>query len=167
MTKKNYSKGYSLIELVIYIALFVILSMAVMQSLISIMKTYSNAQSYRTIQQNGELVMERTTRELRQADTLSTAGSTFGTSPGVVTFSGQDVAGVPYTGTIGVSNGKVQVTIGGVTSDLTNNTVVVSSLIFSRIQSVPKEAVKMILTLTTAKAPFVTSSFYTTVILRE
>lgn len=167
MKHKNYSKGYSLVELVIYIALFVVLSMAVMQSLFSIMKTYANAQSYRTVQQNGELVMERITRELRQADSLSISESVFGTSPGVVTFSGQDLAGVPYTGTIMVSDGKAQIVLGGVTSDLTNNGVVVSSLIFSRIQSVPDEAVKIILTLTTTKAPFVTSSFYTTVILRE
>lgn len=167
MQKTNYSKGYSVIELVVYITLFVLISVVVIQSLIFVMKTYANARSFRTLQQNGELVMERITREVRQASSISVASSVFGSSPGTLTVSGTDTVGVPYTDIFSVVSGAVQLSVNGVTSNLSSSEVTVSNLTFWNITTTSSEAVRIQLSLTTTNIPIVTKSFYTTVILRE
>jgi len=167
MKKSNYSKGYSIIELLVYIALFVLISLVVVKSLIYMMKTYSDARSFRTVQQNGELVMERLTREIRQANTVSVAGSAFGSSPGTLSLSGKDNSNAPYTAVASLVNGVAQLTINGVSSSLSSDEVSISNLTFWNITTATSNAIKLQLTLTTTNAPVVTKSFYTTVVLRE
>ena len=167
MQKTNYSKGYSVVELVIYVTLFILISVVVIQSLIFVMKTYANARSFRTLQQNGELVMERITREIRQANTVSVAGSVFGSSPGTLTISGTDSGGTPYTDVFSVASGALQLAVNGVISNLSSSEVTVSNLTFWNISTAGSEAVRVQLSLTTTNIPVVTKSFYTTVILRE
>lgn len=166
MKRVNYSKGYSIVELLVYITLFIVISVAVVQSLIFMMKTYANARSFRTLQQNGELVMERLTREIRQSGSVSAASSVFGSSPGTLTISGTDSLGVAYTDVFSVSNGAVQLSVNGIVSTLSSSEVTVSNLTFWNITT-GTEAVKVQLALTTTNAPIVTKYFYTTVILRE
>lgn len=167
MKTSNFSKGYSVIELVIYVALFVVISVVVVQSLIFIMKTYANARSFRVIQQNGELVMERMTREIRQSNTIGVAGSVFGSSPGTLVVSGSDTSGVAYVDAFSVVNGAVQLSVNGAVSNLTSSEVVVSNLTFWNVVNTNVRAVKVQLTLTTTTIPVVTKTFYTTVGLRE
>ncbi len=167
MKQQNYSKGYSLIELVIYIALFVVISIVIVQSLVFVMKTYANARSFRALQQNGELVMERITREVRQSNTVSTASSVFGVTPGTLVVSGLTSGGSAYTDTFSVVNGAVQLSTTGVISTLSTNEVVVNALTFWNITTANSDAIKVRLDLTTVKAPIVSKSFYSTIILRE
>ncbi len=167
MKKANYSKGYSVVELVIYITLFVLISVVVIQSLIYVMKTYASARSFRTLQQNGELVMERLTREIRQSDSVSIGGSVFGSSPGTLTVSGTDSGGAPYTDVFSVVNGVSQLSVNGSVSNLSSGEVTVSNLTFWNVATTGSEAIKIKLTLTTTNIPVITKSFYTTVVLRE
>ncbi len=158
-----------MIELVIYIALFVVLSAVVIQSLIFTMKTYATARAYRTLQQNGELVMERMTREIRKSNAVSTGGSVLGSSPGTLAISGVDsTTDLPYTETFSVVNGVVQLVVDAdVASSLSSAEVTVSNLTFWNVTTTNTRAVKVQMTIATTKAPIVTSTFYTTVILRN
>ncbi len=167
MKRVNYSKGYSIIELLVYITLFILISVVTTQSLLFVMKTYSNARSFRTLQQNSELVMERVTREIRQSDTVSVAESVFGSSPGTLAITGSDANNVPYTNVFSVVNGAVQLSVNGVPSNLSSNEVTVSDLTFWNITTTGSKAVRIQLTLTTINKPIVTKTFYTTVIMRE
>jgi Tfp pilus assembly protein PilW len=167
MKRINYSKGYSMVELLVYITLFILISVVVTQSLLFVMKTYANARSFRTLQQNSELVMERLTREIRQSDTISVAGSVFGSSPGTLTITGSDVSNVPYTDVFSVVGGAVQLSVNGVASNLSSGEVSVSNLTFWNITTTGSKAIRVQLTLTTINKPIVTKTFYTTVIMRE
>lgn len=167
MRKFHFTKGYSIIELLVYIALFVTISLVVMQSLLFILKTYATARAYRTLQQNGELVMERITREVRQASSVSPAASVFASSPGTLALSGEEADTTPYTASIGVSNGVVEFTKTGVTGQLSSNEVVVNELIFWHIDTLTEDAIRVQLVLSTTRQPFVSSTFNTTVVLRE
>ncbi len=167
MKKQNYSKGYSLIELVVYIALFVVISIVIVQSLVFVMKTYANARSFRALQQNGELVMERITREVRQSSSVTTASSVFGVNPGTLVVSGTDSGGSVYTDTFSVVSGAIQLSKTGTVSTLSTNEVTVSGLTFWNITTTNSNAIKVKLDLTTVKAPIVSKSFYSTIILRE
>lgn len=167
MRNLRFTKGYSIIELLVYIALFVTISLVVMQSLLFILKTYATARAYRTLQQNGELVMERLTREIRQASSFAPAASVLASSPGTLALSGEEANATPYTASIGVSNGIVEFTKTGVTGPLSSNEVIVNELIFWHIDTVTEDAMRVQLVLSTTRQPVVTSTFNTTVILRE
>ena len=156
-----------MIELVIYVALFVLLSVVVIQSLIFTMKTYTTARSYRTLQQNGELVMERITREIRSASSVNVASSSFGASPGTLALSGSDSGGTPYTQSIAVGSGLAQLTTNGVASSLSSSEVTITNLTFWNITTSTTSAIKVQFSLSTVNLPVVSSTFYTTVILRN
>ncbi len=158
ITQKN--KGYSLLELLIYIALFAVISIVLVRSLIVVMRTYASAQANRRLQNNGELIMERITREVRDAESISSG--TFGTNPGVLALSGED-----GNTTFSVVSDAVQVNDDGTIGALSTNKVSVTSLVFRRITTPVGEGVKIELTLTTANAVIKSASFYSTALLRQ
>ncbi|MEK7227870.1 MAG: hypothetical protein AAB681_00760 [Patescibacteria group bacterium] len=160
------TKGYSVIELVVYISLFVLISLVVVQSLLYSMKTYSIARAYRTLQRNAETSLNRITSEIRQSSDVS-AGSVFGSTPGTLVLTGTDSGGAPYTSTISVSNGVIQIVTGGVTTALTSVEESVSDLTFWHIVTSTTDAIKLEVTYTTVREPVITRTFYTTVVLRE
>jgi len=162
----QHSKGYSLIELLIYIALFAILSVVLIQSLVTSFRVYAASQSYRRVQAEGELSMERIVREIRSATTITTSTSTFDSSPGVLALVGTDSVGATRTVTFSVSNGQLQINDNGTSGALTSTKVSVGTLIFRKITTTYSTAVKVELTLTTTVGQTLTSSFYDTVILR-
>lgn len=151
--------GYSLIELLIYVALFAMISVLLVHSLVVLMRTYANANGFRRLQNNGELIIERITREVRDAESISSG--TFGTHPGTLTLVND---GDPVV--FAVSNGVVNITEEGVTNILSTNQVSVTNMVFRRITTQSGEGVKVELTLTTTGGVIRTGSFYSTVLLR-
>lgn len=158
--------GYSLLELLIYVALFSALSVLLVKSLVTSLNVYAAAQSYRRVQAEGELAMERMTREVRSATSITTGSSTFDTSPGVLVLSGTDSSGATRTVTFLVSGGQLQINDNGTTGTLTSSSVSISSLIFRKITTAVGTAVKIELTLSTNVGRSVSASFYDTIILR-
>lgn len=167
MKRLNFSKGYSVIELLVYISLFVLIAVVVMQSLIYAMKTYSTARAYRTLQRNAEITLSRLTTEIRGAKTISTGGSSFGVSSGVLALTGTDNAGSTYNPTFSLVSGIPQVVVGGATTQLASSEVSFSELTFWNITTANSDGIKIKITLSTTRAPFITKSFYTTAVLRE
>lgn len=165
--RKIDSKGYSFIELIVYISVFVLISIVVTQSLLYSMKTYSVARSYRALQRNADTALDRITREVRNASSITTGSSTFGSSPGTLSFSGTDSTNTPYSGSLSVLNGNISLVLNGNTYDLTSNEVSISDITFWSITTNTSDAVKIKITLSTTRAPIITKSFYTTVVLRE
>lgn len=153
-------KGYSLIELIIYIAIFAMLSVVLTRSLVTIIRTYASAQSYRTLQTNGELVMERLSRELRDATTISS--STYNTSPGAIALSGIDASNNVHTASFDVSGGAIR--LDG--NNLTTTDVTVTSFILRRMTTTLGSLVKVEITLTTNRGNVATTSFYSSFTLR-
>jgi Tfp pilus assembly protein PilW len=166
MTYKQTQQGYSLIELVIYIALFTMISIILVRSLLEVMSTYATAQGYRRLQNNGELIMERITREVRDASDI-TASSILGTNPGTLALTGTDSDENDTAVTFSVSNNAVQINDNGDVGNLSTSEVAVTSLIFRSITTAVGEGVKVELTLTTTNGYIVSSSFYSTIMIRD
>ena len=167
MKKNNFSKGYSLIELVVYISLFVLIAVVVIQSLIYAMKTYSSARNYRALQRNAETTLSRLTTEVRSAKTVSISSSSFGVALGTLALNGVDNNGSPYNPTFSLVNGVVYIVDSGVSTPLSNSEVIFNELTFWNITTANSDAIKIKTTLSTTKLPVITKTFYTTVILRE
>ncbi|HEY0980358.1 MAG TPA: prepilin-type N-terminal cleavage/methylation domain-containing protein [Candidatus Paceibacterota bacterium] len=159
MKIKNTNKGYSLLELLVYVALFAMISVLLVHSLVVLMRTYASAQGFRRLQNNGELIIERITREVRDAESISTG--TFGTHPGTLTLaSGGD------TVAFAVSNGAATITENSTTGILSTSQVAVTNMVFRRITTPVGEGVKVELTLTATGGVIRTASFYSTALLR-
>ncbi|MBP6904565.1 MAG: hypothetical protein KBB91_00725 [Candidatus Pacebacteria bacterium] len=162
---KTSQHGYSVLELLIYIALFAFLSVVLIQSLVTVMKTYTQAQSYRALQTNGEFVMERITRELRNGTTATT--SACATTPGTLSIASTDSGGTSHTNVFMVADAKAQlVTDGAGAVDLSTTEVSVTSLTFCSLTTPVGQGVKTTLVLSTTKGIPISASFYSTIVLR-
>ena len=159
--------GYTLIELVVYLAIFIGISVLVVHSLVTIMKTYASAAAYRQLQSNGQVIMERIIRETRNANSITAGSSVFNTNPGTLVVATTDSGGANHTITFSVSGGAVQINDNGTTSNLSSPTeVTVTSLIFRSITTSNGDGVKIELNLTTSGKYIVSAPFYGTVMLR-
>lgn len=154
-------------EFIVYIAIFSILSMGIITSLVVSMRLYTVAQANHTLQSDGELSMERMIREIRSLDTITTGSSALNTHPGVLTLSGEDASGNPRTVSFSISNGSlVMYENSSLVGSLTSPNVTVTNLVFNRITTGVGEAVKIQISLRTNRAFVSSTSFNSTIILR-
>jgi Tfp pilus assembly protein PilW len=156
--------GYSLIELVVYIAIFIALSLLLVQSLITAVKVYAASVGTRALASNGDLVLDRLTREVRAATSVS--GGTFGITPSTITLSGKDANGAARTVTFSVANGAIDISDNGAVAVLTGSSVTVTNFTATHFTNANSDALRIALTLTTTSGTPQSATFYTTVLTR-
>ncbi len=159
MKHSSSQRGYSLIELVIYLGLFAFLSMILIRSLVTVMRTYAQAQNYRALQNNGELIMERITREIRSGTTVTT--STCPTTSSTLTIASTG----GHTNIFALVGSKIQLTSDGTTRDISTTEVTVSSLSFCSYSTPTSRAVKVKVVLTSKTGLAI--PWYTTIVVRD
>ncbi len=159
--KQSTSHGYAIMELLFYLSLFIILSVVVINSLI----TMSQAFKETTIQ--GELVrsgtvMERISREVRGAYAISSI------STNDLVLNTKDSTGADKTVRFLLSGTSIQLFENGtLIGNLNTNTISVTSLVFTQITTTEGVAVKIALTvLPTNDKQGRTENFYDTIVLR-
>lgn len=164
MTFHTTQRGFSLIEMLVYIALLVLLSGAVITSIFSLSDVFQRNTHERELADAAVLTLERISREARAATGFNLGASQFDTSPGAVAL----VDG-PTTTVFSVSGDRMEVAVNGVTEGvLTPEHIAVENVIYSRLQSTSTEALRIALTLSIAEATASTTmTFYTTSVLRN
>ncbi len=165
---KKYNGGYALPEVIVYLTLFVLMSVLVVNMLLTMSKAFSEIRANRDMTRSGSSMMERITREIQNAESIDTVNSTFGTSPGVLTLSGHNSSGTARTIKFSVSSGTVHVYENGVDQGLLSaNPTTETSLLFYNITTTHGSAVRVVITLTDTRGTNVrTENFYTTAALR-
>lgn len=170
--KQNKQKGSSLLETIIYIAIFGIISIAVISSSVVVINSFSNTRVTRNMLESGNTAMERMTREIRQATSIDIANSSLGVNPGYLQLNTVDSLGAARVVKFSVTNGILNLYQGAtnpptLTDSLLGQNITVSNLVFRRISIPTGEAVKIEMTLlnNSTKNPL-TRNFYDTVILR-
>ncbi len=153
--KLNFNKGYSVVEIVVYIALFAILSITVTNSLLVMVKAFSATAVEADFLTNAN-VMERMTREIRKA-----------TEVNVVSSSDIQLTSA-NSAEFKLLNGNLQLIENGtLTGNLNAPNIVVSSLDFVLIATPVGKAIKIEISVTDTKDKNGrTESFYGTVSLR-
>lgn len=159
---KNYKYkkgGYSILELVFYIALFATISLVVINAMITMMKAFRETAIQAEFVQSG-VIMEKMSREIRQAysiDATSTSTDLKLNTTGVNTsiefkLVGSDLSLFENTAFI---------------DNLNTPNIIVTGLTFSQITTVKGKAVKIVLSLTSSndKSNRV-RDFYDTIVLR-
>ena len=168
MKNHHLKAGYSLIELLIYIAVFSALVILVMNVFIVFMSFFNEGRGNRAILESGNVVMDRISREVRGAvavrDSTSTFGSSFGTLDLDTFDSNNNTTNIKFT----VNNGGIDLIRGSTDlGNLLGSNVEVTNLVFRKIITAHSNAIKIEMTLKDKRDPnTLTQNFYNTVILR-
>ncbi len=160
--------GYSLIEVLIYIAIFSVLVIVVMNVFIVFISFFNEGRGNRAILESGNAVMERMSREIRLASYVRYSTSTLGSSFGALDLDTLDSSSNPTNVKFEVNNGGIEFVQGSTTmGNLLGDNVEVTNLIFRKIDTGNSKAVKIEMTLKDKHDMLTpTQNFYNTVILR-
>ena len=146
---KNES-GFSLVESIIYLAIFVMLSTLLIDSLLLMSRTYNVTRVNRDLLDSVNVPLERMTRDIRGATAVVVGNSTFATSPGKLTIRNADSS----TESFALVSNAIQFTdTTGTTNNLTGSQIVVDSLVFRNISTAQGSAVKIEITEHSLRSP--------------
>jgi len=146
--KSDLRKAFTLIETIIYMAILVILLAVAINTLLSIIGVYKHFVVVSNIEDSAITTMERITRDIRNAESVSAGSSTFDTNPGTLTLSTLDSDGSPTTIQFAVISGAIHVTEGGTDlGPLTTGNTTITNLVFRYATTTRSELVKIELTL--------------------
>lgn len=158
--KIKMNKGESITETLFYIALFAILSILVINSLLTMMKSFKGISVQRELVQNGT-IMETMSREIRKAYSVNSITSSD------LTLNTRDDAGNSKT---------VQFVLSGTdlllkenttfTGNLNSSDVSVVGIVFTQITTVKGVAIKISLSVASKSDITNVKNFYDTIVLR-
>lgn len=158
------NKGFTLAEILVYIAIFTVISVAVINSYVVILSSFSSTRTARDLLESGNTAMERISREIRQAKSIDVTNSV-GT---VFQMNSTDSSNNPEVVKFYVLSGALNLYYNNVLDgNLLGQNISITSLVFRRITTTQGEAVKIEMTLQDLKSKTLRSeNFYDTVILR-
>jgi hypothetical protein len=159
--KKN-SSGYALVETIFYIALLVIISIAVVNGIITMAKSFKETAILAELSQGG-VILERISREVRDADSILSISSSS------LRLQGKDSQGASRTSEFVLSGGNIQFfENGALVGNLNPVGILVGSLSFSQINTNAGRAVATILGISSARDSLArTYNFFSTASLRD
>ena len=135
--------GFSLVEMLFYIAILALSLVAVMQTLLVVTRSYGVLRNAQHIEEETALSLERMLREIRDANDIADAGSTFGTHPGVLALKTTDAIGTARTVEFSLAAGKLSLKENGVvTGFLTSMSTTISNLVFRKITRHAEKALR-------------------------
>ena len=155
--KKNKKSGSTVLELLFYIALFSVMSLVVINSMITMTKSFKETTIQAELTLSGA-VMERLSREIRQANSITS-------------ISTSDL--VLNTGT----NKTIEFLLSGLNLQLIENSVLtgnlnpqnisINNLVFTKVNTLKSQAVKVSFTIKSNDDVLArTYDFYDTIVLR-
>lgn len=161
--------GFSLVEILFYTAILAVALVAVMQTLVVIVRSYGVLRASQRIEQEATASMERIVREIRDASSVDDAGSVLGSSPGELLLNTTDAAGTAKTVEFYLDSGRLSLKENGVVSGLLSSSKTsVSNLVFRKITTARSAGVKIELTFKSGVGiASSTESFYGTAVLRD
>lgn len=166
ISKKN-TNGYAIIEIVIYIALFTMISIVLINSLLTAMKSFAEVESDHAIALSATTALERMSREIRGAESVDVGTSILNTNSGVLRINTYDTSNNSKTVTFDVSNNRIELIENGVVTDyITSTNTAVTNLIFRSITTTLGTAVKIELTIQSIHGRILSKNFYDTIVLR-
>ena len=158
---KNWRGGYALLETIFYMLLFAILSIAIINAMITMMKSFKETAIQAELMQSGN-IMEKISREIRQAygiNSISTDDLKLNTT---------DSVGANKTVEFVLSGSDIRFLEDDVfTGNLNTQNITVTNLTFTQIDTAKGAAVKISLSVkSNHDLQNRNESFYNTVVLR-
>ncbi|OHA88632.1 MAG: hypothetical protein A3C70_03480 [Candidatus Zambryskibacteria bacterium RIFCSPHIGHO2_02_FULL_43_14] len=161
-------EGFSLVEMLIYIAILALMLSVIMNIVVSTIRSERIIKVLRNVEDSAILSLERITRETRQAGSVNLNSSILGSSPGKLVLEGTDAGGNPRTVEFYLSSGKLFLKENGVdTGALTQADARISSLIFHLFSGSNSEGIRTEITIESGTSThFRSDNFYSSTLLR-
>jgi len=163
---KENKRGFTLVEIIIYLAIFTMVSVLIINSLITVMSSFSRTKSNRSLIESSINSMGRISREVRGASNIDIADSNL--ASGLLYLDIYDSLGVKSTVEFATEGGALNMYTDGVLSgNLLDPNIYLDSLVFTRISTTQSEALKIEMIIHDTNSKTVKNiNFYDTVILR-
>lgn len=164
ITRKSVS-GFSIIEIIIYLAIFTILSIVVINSFIVVLASFSTIRTNHDLLDSGSVAIDRISHEIRQAKNIDLVNSNFDSDTSTLYLNSTD-------GLHNVVFSKIGNTLdiskdGDSVGNLLTQNIYLNKLIFSHIVTVKSEAVKIEIEIEDTRSKIIRKEkFYNTVVLR-
>lgn len=156
-----------MVEMIIYVSILSLFTVLIVNTLLIFSKSWASVKVTKNINLSATSALERFTREVRQATSVS-GSSVLAVSPGEVTLNTKDASGNPTTIRFYLSGGKLFAQTGsGDSEQLTLSATTVSELTFWKTTVSKSEAIKikMLITATEGDKTAV-EQFDTSVVVR-
>ena len=165
---KTQKKGFSLIEVLLYVGLFTMLSVMSMSALFQTIKAFNDLRISRDINDSSVRVMERLTRDIKSATAVDIANSTFSSSPGRLTLSTVNASGTLMTVEYYVTGSSIHIKENGVDKgSLMSSKTTVNAVVFYYINTGATLGIKIDLHLSSSRGVVsAIDHFYDTIELR-
>ena len=159
------NSGFSLVEMIIYVALLAVLVGAVTWSIASILHSYNRMKDERSVENSAVASMDRMIKEIRNSKSIDLAHSATSTANGYLTLNDFDSSGNPTTIKFYLQNNRIYVDQGGVQlGPLTLENTTVPSLVFRYFTNASSTGVKVEMAIQASTTPV--DYFYDSAILR-
>ena len=167
MKLRSYTKGFTLVEMLVYISIMTIIFTVIVTTILSFTTSYHRLAALRLLDHSATDALERMTRDIRNSTSIDAINSTFGSSNGVLSLIATQNA-VSTTTKFYLASSVLKVNVNSVLiGPLTTTNVVVTSLAFTSLLSTNTSAVKVDMTLAATDGPLtVTKLYHTTIILK-
>lgn len=143
--KNKASAGFSLVEMIVYIALLTIFTTGLVVVVVSLSESKTHLNAREELTYTSTVTLEKITREIRQSQSVDLFTSTLGFHPGKLALQPEDTP--TQLNTIYVQAGRVFIQEGSNTpSPLSSASVFVSNLVFTRMSNPNTEGVLVELT---------------------
>lgn len=167
MTKQ---KGFTFIEIIIYVAVLAVMSVLVVNAILAMTKSFGRFKTVGQINLSAETALERMAREIRLADDIDASRSVFNAHPGRLSLKTiNPLTGAPAALEFFLAAATLMLQSGASDPEpLTSSKTEVSNLVFRLIETPFSKAIKIELELQSGKGNLEKSEkFYQTAILRR
>lgn len=165
---QTYNKGYTLVEMIVYVAVATILLLVMVQSALIMGNIHKRSRAFLDINAAALTAFSRFSRDIRKATSIDTVNSTLNASSGKLVLLMRKADGSNDTTVLYLSEAKVKVDENGVyKGDLTQDNMAVSNLTFRKFTNASSTAVRIEMTLAPDASSTVPAlNFYGTYVLR-
>jgi type II secretory pathway pseudopilin PulG len=164
INRKNNIFGFSIIEIIVYLAIFTALSVVVINSFIIILSSFSSIRTNQNLLDSGSVAMDRISREIRQAKNIDVANSITDTLQLNSTDNSNNNIVIKF---MKVNNALNLYKDGNLIGNLLAPNIILNSISFDRITTANSEGVKIKIILHDSRDKTnKTESYYDTVVLR-
>ncbi len=144
--KNNSEKGFTFVEMILYVAIVVIVVDSLIPFAWNMIETGVKSSVQQEVSSNARFVAERIKYEIRNAKDINTGSSTFGTNPGTLSLVDFSAGSDPTI--INISGGKVMVKQGAAGAvALNSNDTTITNLVFTNNSSANTKNISFTFTL--------------------
>ncbi|MGB0757368.1 MAG: PilW family protein [Patescibacteria group bacterium] len=172
MKSKSKNQGFTLIEVIIYVAIAGIIASTLIQYSVTISQSRNKQFVMREVEHNTRAVIGFLEQYIRESDSIATSTSVFGSDPATLVLNRAAVAEQPTTITLTEDNGVVTILQGsGTTTAIMSDTVSVPDFRMEYVTAGDREGVRIFMTVAGARASDVyfeyTLTTTSTILLRQ